>query len=334
MAIDLGTANVLVYLADEGIVVREPCVVAVQTVKGVREVVAVGEEAKRMIGRTPGNIKAIRPLHDGVIADCEVTEVMLKYFVRKALGNRSIFKIKPNVVICVPCGVTQVERRAVEEAILQAGAYDAIIVEEPLAAASGAGLKIGDASGSMIVDLGGGTTEVAVIALGGIVLSSSLRVGGDELDSSIITYIKQKYNVLIGEMTAEALKRKIGAAVPDYDGGVMEVRGRNLTNGLPAILNISSRDMYDAMYPQLVSIVDSVRATLEKTPPELAADIFDSGIALTGVGALMHGMDSLLTQVTGIRTMTMKNPLDAVAIGIGKMMDTPNIEGVVRFKVK
>lgn len=330
LGIDLGTSNTLVYVKGKGIALREPSVVAVEA--RTNAVVAVGDEARLMLGKTPGSIKALRPVKDGVIAEFDATAEMLHRYFRKTTGN-AIFS-RPKVVISVPYGVTEVEKRAVQDVTLEAGAQSVALIEEPLAAASGAGLRIDDARGSMIVDLGGGTTEVAVIALGGIVLSSSLRVGGDELDESIVSFIKQKYNVLIGEMTAEALKRQIGAAFPDPDGGVMEVRGRNLVNGLPAILNVTSRDLYDAMYPQLVNIVGSVKATLEKTPPELSSDIFDNGIVLTGGGALLRGMDALLTQVTGIRTMTMKNPLDAVAIGIGKMMDTPNIDGVVRFKAK
>lgn len=330
LGIDLGTSNTLIYQRGKGIVLREPSVVAVES--RTNAVVAVGDEARLMLGKTPGSIKALRPLKDGVIAEFDATAEMLHRYFRKVSGN-TIFT-RPRVVVCVPYGVTEVEKRAVQDVTLEAGAQSVALIEEPLAAASGAGLRIDDARGSMIVDIGGGTTEVAVIALGGIVLSSSLRIGGDELDEAIVQYVKQKYNVLIGEMTAEALKRKIGAVFPDAEGGVMEIRGRNLSNGLPAILNVTSHDVREAMHFQLVNIIDTIRSTLENTPPELAADIFDGGIALTGGGAMLKGIDTLIQQVTGIRAITIKNPMDAVVLGIGRMMETPNIDGVVRFKGK
>ena len=321
MAIDLGTANVLVYLADEGIVVREPCVVAVQTVKGIREVVAVGEEAKRMFGRTSGNIKAIRPLHDGVIADCEVTEVMLKYFVRKAIGDRSLFRIKPNVVICVPCGVTQVERRAVEEAILQAGAHDAIIVEEPLAAAIGAGLPVEEPTGVMVVDIGGGTTEVAIISLGGIVSSRSVRMGGNRLDMAIVNYIRRVYNVSIGEYTAEELKMGLGCVYPMQNESRATVRGMDIERHLPTTVEVSSQDIYEALREPVMAIIDAIHQTLEDTPPELSADIMIRGITLTGGGAQLLGLDALIHSETGIPAHVAKNPLDAVVLGAGKIVE-------------
>ena len=328
LGIDLGTSNTLLFLRGKGIVLSEPSVVAVEA--RTNAVVAVGSEARLMLGKTPGSIKALRPVKDGVIAEFDATAEMLHKYFRKTAGS-AIFT-RPKVVISVPYGVTEVEKRAVQDVTLEAGAQSVALIEEPLAAASGSGLKIDDARGSMIVDLGGGTTEVAVIALGGIVLSSSLRVGGDELDEAIAGYIGKKYGVLIGDMTAEALKRKIGTAMPSQmENMTVEVRGRNLTTGLPAIINVTSRDVYDAMLPTLVQMIDTVRMTLEKTPPELASDIFDNGIVLAGGGALLRGIDGLLTQVTGIKTSVIKNPIEAVARGIGKMMETPNIEGLVRF---
>lgn len=328
LGIDLGTSNTLLFLRGKGIVLKEPSVVAVEA--RTNAVVAVGDEARLMLGKTPGSIKALRPVKDGVIAEFDATAEMLHRYFRKTTGS-AIFT-RPRVVISVPYGVTEVEKRAVQDVTLEAGAQSVALIEEPIAAASGAGLKIDDARGAMIVDLGGGTTEVAVIALGGIVLSSSLRIGGDELDEAIVAHVRQKYGVLIGEMTAESLKRKIGTAMPSQtENGTMEIRGRNVNTGLPAVINVTSRDIYDAMLPLLVQIVDAIRMTLEKTPPELASDIFDNGIVLAGGGALLRGMDILISQVTGIRTAIVKSPLEVVAMGIGKMMDTPNIEGFVRF---
>ncbi|MBQ6474713.1 MAG: rod shape-determining protein [Clostridia bacterium] len=323
MAIDLGTANVLVYMQDQGIVVREPCVVAVQNIKGEREIVAVGEEAKRMIGRTPGNIRAVRPLHDGVIADVEVTEVMLKYFVRKAIGPRSMFRVKPNVVICVPCGVTQVERRAVEEAILQAGAFDALIVEEPLAAAIGADMPVDEPTGVMIVDIGGGTTEVAIISLGGIVASQSIRLGGNRLDQAIMSYIRKTYNVSIGEYTAEELKIGLGSVYPMQNESRATIRGIDVEKHLPTTLEISSEDIYRALREPVRGIIDAIKQTLEDAPPELSSDIMVRGITLTGGGAQLLGLDALIHSETGIPAHVCKDPLDAVVLGAGKIVDDP-----------
>ncbi|MFY9613654.1 MAG: rod shape-determining protein, partial [Tissierellaceae bacterium] len=287
MGIDLGTANTLVYVKGKGVVAREPSVVAIQT--NTKQVLAVGEEAKKMIGRTPGNIVAIRPLKDGVIADFDVTQDMLKYFIGKAYKRRSI--IQPRVVICVPSGVTEVEKRAVEEAAIHAGARDAYLIEEPMAAAIGAGLPVQEATGSLIVDIGGGTTEVAVISLGGIVTSKSIRVGGDEFDEAIVNYIKKEYSLMIGERTAEEIKINIGTADKDSELVTMDVRGRDLITGLPKTLEISSKEIYQAMKEPILNIIDSIKSTLEKTPPELAADIMEQGIMLTGGGAQLDGMD-------------------------------------------
>lgn len=328
LGIDLGTSNTIIYMKGKGIVLREPSVVAVESRTG--QVVSVGAEARMMLGKTPGSIKALRPLKDGVIAEFDATAEMLHRYFKKVTGP-TIFT-RPRVIICVPNGVTEVERRAVQDVTLEAGAQSVALIEEPLAAASGVGLRVADARGCMIVDIGGGTTEVAVISLGGIVIASSIRVGGDELDDAIVSYVKQKYNVVIGDVTAELLKKNIGSVHPENDGGVMEIRGLNQSNGLPAVLNITSTEVREAMYGQLSLIVDTIRATLESTPPELSADIFDNGIVLTGGGALLNGIDKLVSQVTGIRTMTTKNPLDAVALGIGKLMETPDLDGFINFK--
>ena len=282
MGIDLGTANTLVYIKGRGIVAREPSVVAIQT--NTKQVLAVGEEAKKMIGRTPGNIVAIRPLKDGVIADFDVTKSMLKYFIRKATKKRTFFQ--PRVVVCVPSGVTEVEKRAVEEAAIHAGARDAYLIEEPMAAAIGAGLPVQEPTGSMIVDIGGGTTEVAIISLGGIVTSKSIRVGGDELDESIVNFIKKEYSLMIGERTAEEVKITIGSADGNSEISTMEIRGRDMISGLPKTINVSSREIYDAMKEPIHSILEAIKSTLEKTPPELASDVMEQGIMLTGGGAL------------------------------------------------
>ncbi len=330
LGIDLGTSNTLIYMKGRGVVLREPSVVAVESRSG--SVVSVGSEAKLMLGKTPGSIKALRPLKDGVIAEFDATAEMLHRYFKKVCGT-TIFS-RPRVIVCVPNGVTEVERRAVQDVTLEAGAQSVALIEEPLAAASGAGLRVGDARGCMIVDIGGGTTEVAVISLGGIVVSSSLRMGGDELDDSIVNYIKQKYNVLIGSSTAELLKKKIGSVVPENDGGYMEVRGLNMNNGLPAVLTITSTEVREAMYFKLESIVDSIRSTLESTPPELSADIFDAGIVLSGGGAMLGGIESLVSRVTGIRAVTAKNPLETVATGIGNMMEMPDLSEIINFKNK
>lgn len=320
MGIDLGTANTLVYIKGKGIVAREPSVVAIQT--NTKQVLAVGEEAKKMIGRTPGSIVAIRPLKDGVIADFDVTKNMLKYFIRKASKGKGLFQ--PRVVVCVPSGVTEVEKRAVEEAAVHAGARDAFLIEEPMAAAIGAGLPVQEATGSMIVDIGGGTTEIAVISLGGIVTSKSIRVGGDELDESIVNFIKKEYSLLIGERTAEEVKINIGSAMADVDKLNMDIRGRDMISGLPKTINVGSEEIYTALKEPVANIIDAIKSTLEKTPPELASDVMEQGIMLSGGGALLQGIDRLIMKETGMPVHIAEDPLDCVAIGTGKALD--NIE--------
>lgn len=318
MGIDLGTANTLVYIKGREIVTREPSVVAIQT--NTKQVLAVGEEAKKMIGRTPGNIVAIRPLKDGVIADFDVTQNMLKYFIRKAYKRKSLFQ--PRVVVCVPSGVTEVEKRAVEEAAIHAGARDAYLIEEPMAAAIGAGLPVQEATGSLIVDIGGGTTEVAVISLGGIVTSKSIRVGGDELDDSIVNYIKKEYSLMIGERTAEEIKINIGSADADSEPRSMDIRGRDLISGLPKTIEVTSSEIHMAMKEPIYSIIEAIKSTLEKTPPELAADIMEQGIVITGGGALLNGIDRIIIKETGMPVKIAENPLDCVAIGTGIALDS------------
>ncbi|NLK44483.1 MAG: rod shape-determining protein [Tissierellia bacterium] len=318
LGVDLGTANTLVYIKGKGIVAREPSVVAIQA--NTKQVLAVGEEAKRMIGRTPGNIIAIRPLKDGVIADFDITKSMLKHFIRKATKRRTFFQ--PRVVVCVPSGVTEVEKRAVEEAAIHAGARDAYLIEEPMAAAIGAGLPVQEPTGSMIVDIGGGTTEVAIISLGGIVTSKSIRVGGDELDDSIVNFIKKEYSLMIGERTAEEVKIAIGTADINSKEETMEIRGRDMISGLPKTINVNSTEVYNAMKEPIFNIVDAIKSTLEKTPPELASDIMEFGIMLTGGGALLEGLDRLIIKETGIPVHIADNPLDCVAIGTGKALDS------------
>ncbi len=320
MGIDLGTANTLVYIDGQGIIAREPSVVAKDTRTG--NILAVGEEAKKMIGRTPGNIIAIRPLKDGVIADFIVTKDMLKYFIGKAVKGKTFFQ--PRVVVCVPSGVTEVEKRAVEEAAIHGGAREAFLIEEPMAAAIGAGLPVQEATGSMIVDIGGGTTEVAVVSLGGIVTSLSIRIGGDELDESIVRFIKQKYSLLIGERTAEEVKMEVGNVFESSEKNQMEIRGRDLVTGLPKTMIITSDEIFEALKEPVSGIVNAIKSTLEKTPPELASDIMEHGIMLTGGGALLNGIDSLIKKETGIATNIAEEPLDCVAIGTGKALD--NIE--------
>lgn len=317
LGIDLGTANTLVHVRGKGIVIREPSVVAIRSDK--RQVLAVGEEAKRMIGRTPGNIVAIRPMKDGVIADFDVTKDMLQYFIRKSILR--VLPFHPRVVVCVPSGVTEVEKRAVEEAARQAGAKEAYLVEEPMAAAIGAGLPVHEPTGSMVVDIGGGTSEVAIISLGGIVTSKSLRVGGNKLDDAIISYIKKEYNLMIGERTAEEIKITIGSAYPREEEQSMDIRGRDLVTGLPKTLRITSAEVMEAMRDPVNSIVEAIKLTLEKTPPELASDIMDKGIMLTGGGALLDGMDKLVRQETGMPVHIADNPLDCVALGAGKVVE-------------
>ncbi|MEG1255159.1 rod shape-determining protein [Clostridium sp.] len=322
MGIDLGTANTLVYIKGKGIVLREPSVVAIN--KNTGKVLAVGNEAKKMIGRTPGNIVAIRPMKDGVIADFDVTEKMLRHFIEK-VGAKNSFK-SPRIVVCFPSGVTEVEKRAIYEATKSAGAREAYLMEEPMAAAIGAGLPVNEPTGSMVVDIGGGTTEVAIISLGGIVTSMSLRVAGDELDQAIIAYIKKQYNLMIGERTAENVKIELGSA---YDLGeeaeVMQIRGRDLISGLPKVVEINEAEVREALKEPVYSIIESIKTTLEKTPPELAADIMDKGIMLTGGGALLKGLDQLITHETHMPVNIAEIPLDCVAIGAGKALDNVDI---------
>lgn len=319
LGIDLGTANTLVYVRGKGVVVREPSVVAIRT--DSKTIEAVGEAAKNMIGRTPGNIRAIRPMKDGVIADFDTTATMIKYFIRQAQKQRSLFPRHPNVMVCVPSGITAVEQRAVEDATKQAGAREAYTIEEPFAAAIGADLPVWEPTGSMVVDIGGGTTEVAVISLGGIVTCRSVRVAGDEMDEAIIQFIKRQYNLMIGERTAEQLKMDIGSAMGLDEEEQMEIRGRDLLTGLPKPLMISSNEITDALADTVSSIVEAVKVTLEKCPPELAADIMDRGIVLTGGGALLRNLDKLLARETGMPVIVAENPLDCVAIGTGRALD-------------
>ena len=312
IGIDLGTANTLVYLKGKGIILREPSVVAVNKQEG--KILKVGNEAKEMIGRTPGNVVAIRPLKDGVIADFDSTQAMMKYFIKKAYHSAFF---KPNVVVCIPYGVTEVERRAVEEAVMQAGGKNAYLIEEPMAAAIGAGLPVAEPTGSMVVDIGGGTSEVAVISYGGIVASKSLRIAGDELDDDIVDYIKKEYNLMVGERTAEEIKVAIGSAYEYEEEGTVEVKGRDLISGLPRTITLSSKEIRGAMSESIFAIVDAIKSTLEKTPPELAADVMNRGIVLTGGGALIRGLDVLIADETGIPVYVAENALDCVALGTG-----------------
>ena len=317
IGIDLGTANTLVYMRGKGIVMREPSVVAVDVKK--EEVLAVGSEAKDMIGRTPGSITAVRPLKDGVIADFEVTSQMLRYFIKRAL--KSSFLNRPRLIVCIPSGVTEVERRAVDESARAAGAREVELIEEPMAAAIGAGLRVEDAAGCMVVDIGGGTSEVAVISLGDIVTAQSVRIAGDDFDEAIISYVKKKYNLLIGERTAEDLKILIGSAFPYEGEGSMDVKGRNLVDGLPKNIVISAEEVREALSEPVSSIVDAIKSTLERTPPELSADIIDNGIMLTGGGALLRGLDMLINRETGMLVHVAEDPLDCVVNGTGKCLD-------------
>ena len=321
MGIDLGTANTLVYIKGQGIVVREPSVVAIRD--DSKDVLAVGEEAKRMIGRTPGNIVAIRPMKDGVIADFDITQSMLSYFIQKAAAKKGV--VSPRIAICVPFGVTEVEKRAIEEAARNAGAKDAFLIEEPMAAAIGAGLRIEEPEGNMVVDIGGGTSEIAIISLGGIVTAKSIRLGGDELDEAIVNYVKKEFSLMIGERTAEDVKIKIGSAYKEGDEIEMEIRGRDLISGLPKTMQISSSEVRDALRDPVNSIVDGIKSTLEKTPPELASDIMENGIMLTGGGALLKGLDKLVKEETGMPVKIAENPLDCVAIGTGKSVEDQEI---------
>jgi rod shape-determining protein MreB len=320
LAIDLGTANTLIYAKGVGIVSCEPSVVAVQMdARGSRKVLAVGRDAKEMLGRTPGSIMAIRPMKDGVIADFEITEAMLRYFIQRAQKRRAM--VKPRIVICVPFGITEVERRAVKESAESAGAREVYLIEEPMAAAIGAGLPITEPSGNMIVDIGGGTTEVAVISLAGIVYSKSVRVGGDKMDQAIIQHMKRKYNLLVGERTAEMIKCTIGSAAPGDQVMTMEVKGRDMIAGLPRTLEVNSDEIRDALQEPINAIVEAVRHVLEKTPPELSADIVDKGIVLAGGGALLKNLDILLREETGLPVMIADDPITSVVMGSGKVLD-------------
>jgi rod shape-determining protein MreB and related proteins len=321
MAIDLGTANTLVYVKGRGIVLNEPSVVAIANVRGRQQVLAVGDEAKQMLGRTPGNIQAIRPLRDGVIADFEVAEEMIKHFIRKVHNRRSF--ASPQVIICVPSGSTAVERRAIQESAESAGARRVFLIEEPMAAAIGAGLPVTEPTGSMVVDIGGGTTEVAVLSLGGIVYSRSVRVGGDKMDEAIIGYIRRTHNLLIGEGSAERIKKQIGSACPpeDGEGAVMEIKGRDLMNGVPKELVISERQIAESLAEPVSAIVEAVKVALEHTAPELAADIVDKGIVLTGGGALLGNLDYVLRHATGLPVSIADDALSCVALGTGRALE-------------
>ena len=320
LAIDLGTATTLIYVKGKGIVSCEPSVVAVQRdARGTKKVLAVGREAKEMLGRTPGNIQAVRPLRDGVIADFEITEAMLSYFIARAHNRRTL--VKPRIIICVPFGITEVEKRAVKESAEGAGAREVYLIEEPMAAAIGAGLPITEPSGNMVVDIGGGTTEVAVISLAGIVWSQSVRVGGDKMDESIMAYMKRKYNMAIGEQTAERIKITIGNAYPLEQQLTMEVKGRDMVAGIPKTVVVNSDEIRDSLSEPTNAIVEAVLSALESTPPELAADIVDKGIVLTGGGALLKNIDVLLREETGLPVMVCDDPISAVVLGSGKALD-------------
>ncbi|MEW6624936.1 MAG: rod shape-determining protein [Bacillota bacterium] len=330
IGIDLGTATVLVYVKGKGIVLNEPSVVAIDKKTG--QIFAVGEAARRMLGRTPGNIVAVRPLREGVIADYESTERMLRYFIEKACGRRLFFK--PRVMVCIPSGITGVEERAVREAAMQAGARQAYLIEEPMAAALGAGLIISEANGTMVVDIGGGTTDVAVLSLGGIVCAKSLRVGGDKFDEAIVRYIRREFNLMIGERSAEELKVNVGTANPKSlrAEAIMDIKGRDLVTGLPKTIHISGLQVYTAIQEPLEAIVAGVKEVLEKTPPELASDIINKGVVLTGGGSMLHGLDELLVEETGLPIHLADDPVSCVALGTGKalqMLDVLKDTGMV-----
>ncbi|MGL4372091.1 MAG: rod shape-determining protein [Alphaproteobacteria bacterium] len=321
MAIDLGTANTLVYVRGQGVVLNEPSVVAIATVKGKQQVLAVGDEAKQMVGRTPGNVQAIRPLRDGVIADFEVAEAMIKYFIRK-VHNRTSF-VSPQVVICVPSGSTAVERRAIQDSAESAGARQVYLIEEPMAAAIGAGLPVTEPTGSMIVDIGGGTTEVAVISLGGIVYARSVRVGGDKMDEAIVAFIRRHHNLLIGEASSEKLKKDLGSAymTEPGPGRTLTIKGRDLMNGVPKEISVNERQISESLSEPVSAIVEGVKTALENTPPELAADIVDRGIVLTGGGALLSNLDVVLRETTGLPVSIAETPLSCVVLGTGKVLE-------------
>ena len=317
LAVDLGTANTLIYVKGRGVVSSEPSVVAINS--NTREILAIGQEAKNMLGRTPANISAVRPMKDGVIADYDTTEKMIRYFILKVHNRKSL--VRPRMVICIPSGVTQVEKRAVKDSAIQAGAREVYLIEEPMAAAIGAGLPIQEPSGNMVVDIGGGTTEVAVISLSGIVYANSVRVGGDEMDDNIVNYIKRQYNLLIGTATAEDLKIKLGSAFPLENEIKTEIKGRDLVTGIPKTIEISDSEIREALKESIGKIVDAVRIALEQTPPELSADIVDRGIVLTGGGALLKNLDKRLSHETGLPIIVSDDPLKAVALGSGKVLD-------------
>ncbi|MDP3028937.1 MAG: rod shape-determining protein [Deltaproteobacteria bacterium] len=324
LAIDLGTANTLVYVKGKGVVLREPSVVAVRKdIRGASKVLAVGKEAKMMLGKTPGNIKAIRPMRDGVIADFEVTEAMLRYFITKVHNRRTL--VRPRIIISVPSGITQVEKRAVKESAESAGAREVYLIEEPMAAAVGAGLPITEPTANMIVDIGGGTTEVAVISLSGVVYSGSVRVAGDKMDEAILQYIKKKYNLLIGEHSAEMIKNTIGNVMPEKPYDTMDIKGRDLVSGVPKTITIDADEVREAITEQVDAIVEMVKVALEQTPPELAADIVDKGIVLTGGGALLRNLDKLLREETGLPIIIADDPLSSVVLGCGKILDNIDI---------
>ncbi|SHH19662.1 rod shape-determining protein [Tepidibacter thalassicus] len=334
IGIDLGTATVLVYVKGKGIVLKEPSVVAIDKVKN--KVLAVGEEARKMIGRTPGNIVAIRPLKDGVISDYDVTEKMLRYFIDKVLGKKGFFKFfKPEIMVCVPSGVTEVERRAVEDATKQAGAREVHIIEEPIAAAIGAGLDISQPEGHMVVDIGGGTADIAVISLGGTVVSTSIKVAGDKFDEAIVKYMRKKHSLLIGERTAEQIKINIGAAFPRKPEVTMDVRGRNLISGLPVTIKVSSSEMLEALEESVTQIADAVHGVLERTPPELSADISNKGIIMTGGGSLIWGLDKLIQERTGIKVNIAEDAVSCVAKGTGEALNSLKVlqkGGMLNFR--
>ncbi len=317
IGIDLGTASVLVFIKGKGIVLKEPSVVAID--RNTNKILQVGEDARLMLGRTPGNIVAIRPLKDGVISDYEMTEKMLRYFIDKAIGRRRLFK--PRMVICVPSGVTEVEKRAVLDAAIHAGAREPRLIEEPIAAAIGAGLDIAKASGNMIIDIGGGTTDIAVISLGGIVVSTSIKVAGDKFDEAIVKYMRKKHNIMIGDRTAEVLKMNIGTAYAREEMVSMEIRGRNLISGLPKTIEVTSEEMLEALAETVSAIADAVHAVLERTPPELSSDIADRGIVMTGGGSLLYGLDKLVNKRTGIPVYVADDAISCVALGTGASLD-------------
>ena len=320
LSIDLGTANTLIYVREKGIILNEPSVVAIKTQAGQRTVIAVGSEAKKMLGRTPGNISAIRPLKDGVIADFQITEEMLKHFIQE-VHEDSYIRPSPRILVAVPCQSTQVERRAIRESVLKAGAREVRLIEEPMAAAIGSGLPVEEASGSMVVDIGGGTTEIAILALNGVVYSNSLRVGGDRMDEAIISYIRRNQNVLIGDSSAEKIKNSIGTASPDAENLEMDVRGRNLAEGTPVTFTIQSKQIYDAMLEPLSAIIQAIRSALESSPPELSADISERGIVLTGGVAMLRDIDVLISSQTGVPVIIAEDPLTCVARGGGRALE-------------